>query len=324
MACVLVHTEVDDGHPTPAAGAVLGEARRIASTLGATVYALAWVPPGDDEGPAADALTTVLGRGGADRVVLVAAPPTPRLWLTRGQALAQACAQLRPALTIFASDDGGRDLAPRLAARLGAAYVAEPVIETGPRGEVVLARPVYDGEQWRRLQLDELEHPTVVTLSGDRSLACGADEAERVRLDLPPASVAPPTTERDDPHAALAHARVVVVAGGGVTTTTLPLVAALAAQLGGELAGTQAACQRGLIDPERQVGVGARSVTPALYVVVGASGSAAHLGAVSPDAEIVAVDRDPRAPIWKAARWGLVGQIEALVPALTAALGGRA
>ena len=61
-------------------------------------------------------------------------------------------------------------------------------------------------------------------------------------------------------------------------------------------------------------------LAPDLYVVCGASGSMAHLGAVSHDAEIVAIDRDPAAPIFKAARWGLVGRIEDIVPQLIASL----
>jgi electron transfer flavoprotein alpha subunit len=75
-----------------------------------------------------------------------------------------------------------------------------------------------------------------------------------------------------------------------------------------------------LLPPGREIGVGGRRVAPDLYIVCGASGSVAHLGAVSPDAEIVAIDRDPAAAIFKSARWGLVGTIEELVPKLILAL----
>lgn len=316
MACVLAHAEAVDGQLTPASLAVLGEGRRIASALGASLYALAF---GADDHHAG-ALTTALGEAGADRSILAPASAPPVLWLTRGDALARACQELRPSLVLLGADPGGRDIGPRLAARLGAAYVAEPMVETGPRGEIVLARPVYDGELWRRLQLDELEQPAVVTLSADRPTARGHDDAELVQLSLPVAP--PPSAPRlaPGPADALATARVVVVAGAGVSAAAMPLVAALAERLGGELAGTRAVGERGQVPPERVIGVGARTVHPALYVVCGASGSMAHLGAVSPDAEIVAIDRDPRAPIWKAARWGLVGTVEELVPALITAL----
>ena len=320
MACVLVQTEVADARPTAAARAILGEGRRIASSLGAALYAVAWVPPGADTGPAAQELAAELGRGGADRVVLLATPRRPALWLTRGPALAAVCDEIRPSLVVLPSDAGGRDLAPRLAARLGAVFLADPSVEAGPRGEIVLARRVYDGELWRRVQLDELEQAAVITLSPDRPVAHGGDEAELVAIEVDAATGPEVVDERVSDGGALAHARVVVVVGAGVSATTLPLVESLARALGAELAGTRAACARGIIAADREVGVGARAIHPALYVVCGASGSSAHLGAVSSDAEIIAIDRDPRAPIWKAARWGLVGTLEEHVPALLAAL----
>lgn len=307
------------------AQAILGEGRRIASSLGGALYAVAWVAPGADVGPAAQELAAALGGGGADRVVLVAAPPRPALWVTRGALLARVCEQVRPSLIILPSDAGGRDVAPRLAARLGAAYVAEPVVETGPRGEVVLTRAVYDGELWRRLQLEELDQAAVITLSADRPAAHGADEAELVALGVDGALPTAPliVDERADAGQAIDHARVVVVAGAGVSAGAMPLVERLAALLGGEVAGTRGACARGLVAPDREIGVGARGVNPELYVVCGASGSNAHLGAVSLDAEIIAIDRDPRAPIFRAARWGLVGALEDILPALVAALEAR-
>ena len=89
------------------------------------------------------------------------------------------------------------------------------------------------------------------------------------------------------------------------------------------MVGVRCTCQRGLLASGRELGVGGRRVAPDLYVVCGASGSVTHLGAVSPDAEIVAIDRDPAAPIFRAARWGLVGTIEDIVPGLLAALEAR-
>lgn len=325
MACVLVHTEVADGLPTDAARAVLGEARRIGSTLGAAVYAVAWVAPGADRGDPGQRLCDALGHGGADRIILVPAPPTPTLWLTIGPTLTRICEHVRPNLVLLAAHGGGRDVAPRLAAKLGGVFVAEPAIETGPRGEVVLARAVYGGDLWRRIQLDELDQVAVVTLTADRPEARGADEAELLRLELPvpSANSFEIVARKDDDAGALARARVIVVAGAGVTAAAMPLVEELARRLGGELAGTRAACERGQVPADREIGVGARLVTPELYVACGASGSTAHLGAVSPDAAIVAIDRDPRAPIFRAARWGVVGAIEDVVPQLLAALEAR-
>jgi electron transfer flavoprotein alpha subunit len=351
VACVLVHIEADGDRPTPQALAALGEGRRIASALGATLYAAAVIPPpvveaksekrkrGASGGAASAAaarrgttkpghgreeLTRALGQGGADKVVLVTceAARGPAIWATSGAALAGACEQLRPALVLFPSTAASSDIAPRLAARLGAAFVADAVLETGPRGEVLFSRAVYGGGFLRRIALDDLERAAVVTLPPGRSPARGRDDADVMLIDANAprdkrvVHLGDSLSEGSD----LEEAEVVVTAGAGVTAATWPLVAALARALGAQIGVTRNACARGLGAPDREVGVGARRVAPFLYVSVGASGSAAHLAGVSPDTEIVAIDKDPDAPIFRTASYGLVGAIEDVLPTLLTAL----
>jgi electron transfer flavoprotein alpha subunit len=283
-----------------------------------------------DPGPdVPDELVAALGRGGADKVVLVAAAidrDGPALWATIGSALAAACEELRPALVVFAATAVGADVAPRLAARLGAAFAAHCVVETGPRGEVVFSRNVYGGGFRRRLALDDLDRAAVVTVAPGHATARGASDAELLMFELgakPDLRVERVSAGERDPSAdgdALDGARVIVTGGAGVGASAWPLLEQLAAALGGELGATRAACERGLAPAAREIGLGARYVAPHLYIVCGASGSAGHLGAVSPDAEIVAIDRDPEAPIFRAASYGLVGAVEDVVPQLLAEL----
>lgn len=322
VACVLVHIEVEGDRPTDHARAVLGEGRRIASSLGASLHAVAVIGE-KDEVPMGHKLIESIGQAGADRVVLVAAEkPSPSMWSTVGAALVTATEQVQPSLILLASTAGGRDIAPRLAAHLGGAYFAEPAVEAGPRGEVVLSRTVYGGDLWRRVSLDELDVVAVATLDDRRGAAKGDDEAEVVQLEgtSPPDARVEIIGATEDDGAALERARVIVVAGAGTTAESMVVVTKLAKALGAELGGTRTLCQRGLLPAGREIGVGGRHVAPDLYVVCGASGSVAHLGAVSSDAEIVAIDRDPAAQIFKNARWGLVGTIEDLVPKLIEAL----
>ncbi len=345
MACVLVHIEADGETPGATSLEALGEGRRIASASGAALYALVAVPKGvvggdprrvaraetlPPFGRAAQAsslhaaLVDQLGRAGADKVVFVDldGPSRPTLWATVGPAIAAACAQLRPALILLPATPGSHDLGARLGARLGAAYVAQPVFEQGPRGEVVLSRPVYAGGWRRRTSLEDLDRAVVVVLPPGRPVARGSDDAEVLLLEVKSAADPRVKLLDDGPAdgAALERARTIVVAGGGITASTWPLATQLAEVLGAELGATRAACQRGLAPPALEIGVGARHVAPLLYVVLGASGSAAHLGAVSPDAEIVAVDRDPDAPILRIASHGIVGAIEVVVPRMLAEL----
>lgn len=328
MACVLVHIEADGDTPTLASLAALGEGRRVASSSGATLYAAVVIASEGGDYPAIGrngeaphaALVEALGEHGADKVVFVTATGAvqPVLWATVGNALAAACHHLRPALTLLPASAGSHDLGARLATRMGAAYVDGPILEEGPRGEIVLSRPVYGGTWRRRMPLDDLDRAVVVTLPPGRAPARGADDAEVMFLELRTAGderVRMLGVEADD-GVAISHASVVVVAGGGVTRETWPLVEQLAGVLGAQLGATRALCQRGVAPASREIGVGARQVAPSLYVVCGASGSAAHLGAVAPDAEIVAIDRDPEAPIFKIASYGIVGWLEDVLPKL--------
>lgn len=323
MANIHAYIELAGDQPAESSLEALGEGRRIASALGATLHAVVAcaIPP-----RGADGLIETLGRHGADKVVLVSAPELagPLLHATHGPAVAAACEKAPPALVLLAATAGGRDLAPRLAARLGAAYLAEASVEYGARGELLLSRIVYTGAFRRRLQADELERPVVATLApGSYARATGDDEAEVVLVPPPAAPAAPPIEEierRADPDRAVDTARVVVTAGAGVSKDAWALVQALARALGGEAAVTRGGVLGGLAPAEREVGIGGRLVSPRLYVACGASGSSAHLAGVGADAEIVAVNPDPRAPIFQAAAYGIVGTVEEVLPKLLAAL----
>lgn len=321
-----MYIETAGDGPSSVSLEALGEGRRVATSAGATLYALAIVSGSPTE---QRALVGVLGAAGADRVMLRRSPQpdSPALWATVGDAVFAACEEVAPLLVLLPASAAGRDVGPRLAARMGAAFVSEPSIQRGPRGELVLSRTLYGGTYRRRYAVEDLEHPVVVTLTpGSYATAAGDEEPAFLPSDDDFAvdDAVEATGVTDDPGAALAAARIVVTAGGGVRTEAdFALIAALAEALGGELGATRAVCDRGLCPPEREIGVGARHVSPTLYVAVAASGSTAHLGAVSSDAEIVAINRDPDAPIFKVASYGLVGELADLVPALIEALRAR-
>ena len=137
---------------------------------------------------------------------------------------------MQPSLILLASTAGGRDIAPRLAAHLGGAYFAEPAVEAGPRGEVVLSRTVYGGDLWRRVSLDELDVVAVVTLDDRRAAATGEDDAEVMQLEgtSPPDARIEVLGASEDEGAALERARVIVVAGAGTTAESIKVVGELA------------------------------------------------------------------------------------------------
>jgi len=323
VANLLVYIELVGDRPAAASLEALGEGRRIASFLGATLYAVlpCVTPPdyGDDD------VIAVLGRHGADKVVLIVGPELngPPLHTPFGHALAAVCDQIPPSLVLIAATTGGRDIAPRLAARLGGAFLAEPSVEYGPRGDLVLSRRVYGATFRRRLAADDVERPVVATLTpGSYHAGTGEDEAEVVVVQALHPFPAPLTEigRREDAAAALDGARVVVTAGAGVSKEAWPLIEELARALGGEVALTHGAVAAGLGGPDREVGVGGRAVAPRLYVACGAAGSPAHLAGVAADAQIVAINRDAAAPIFRVASYAIVGDVETVIPQLLRAL----
>ncbi len=321
-----MYIEFDGDQPSALSLQALGEGRRIASSMGAALYAFATLPGRTIEVAARDAVARTLGRAGADKVVLLATETTPGpvQWGSHGEPLHRACDDLRPNLILIPADGPGRDLAPRLATRMGAVFLAEPQIECGPRGEMVFSRTVYGGTHKRRLAGEDLGQTVVATLTPNAYLpARGFDDAELMYRPADPAAQAPSlecVDTTDDP-SPLETARVVVLAGGGIDSfESYGLLRELAEALGGELGATRTLCDKGIAPAEREVGVGAHSVSPELYVVCAASGSSATLGALSGDAEVIAINLDPQADIFRIASYGIIGDVDDVVPEMLTAL----
>jgi electron transfer flavoprotein len=183
VANLLVVIELVGDHVHPASLEVLGQARRIGSALGATVFALlpCAVAPGYRE----DDFIAVLSRGGADKVLLACSEgfAGPARWSTQGPLIASVCAQLPPTLLLLADTDAGRELGARAAARLGAALLADAWVEVDDGG---LALFDGSGERARRLE-GELDFPVVARVPSGRYLpAVGDDEVEVEMIAAPP------------------------------------------------------------------------------------------------------------------------------------------
>ncbi|MBT8492061.1 MAG: electron transfer flavoprotein subunit alpha/FixB family protein [Deltaproteobacteria bacterium] len=308
MASVLVYIQTEGAEAQPASLGALGEARRIATTLGGTLYAAVTVSGSAAEcGP----LIEQLGERGADRVAMAQSPShdSPCMWANRGPALLAAIKRIKPNLVVVAANEAGRDIAPRLAAHLQAAYCAEPSVQYGSHGEVVLSRTLYGATYRQRISAEEIDVPVVVALTpGSYKPADGGDEAEVLFIDCEDRKPALELVETtSDPGAELDRARIIVTAGAGCDQRARQLVDELAAALGGESAWTRKTASNLGRDGARTIDVRGRSVAPQLYIACGASGSMAHLGAVSSDSEIVAINSDPKAPIFRVASYGIVG-----------------
>ena len=114
---------------------------------------------------------------------------------------------------------------------------------------------------------------------------------------------------------------MIVSVGRGIREAeNLPLVEGLAAALGAEIAASRPICDNGWLPMERQVGSSGQSVSPKLYVAVGISGAIQHLVGMKASQCIVAINKDPDAPIFEVADYGIVGDLFDVVPAMTEAV----
>ncbi len=226
----------------------------------------------------------------------------------------------------------GRDLAPRVAARLGAAILSDVTTLSRDGDALVATHPVYTGKVAATLRLTRNagggEVPAVVSLRPGAFAAVAQPRAGRVEQAAPVGDptavrvVVTETTSGDSRKLDLAEAPVIVSGGRGLKAAeNFKLVEELAAAFGNAAVGaTRAVTDDGWRPHSDQIGQTGRQVSPELYVAVGISGAIQHLAGMRSSRCIVAINKDAEAPIFKIADYGIVGDVFEVVPALTAAI----
>ena len=244
-------------------------------------------------------------------------------------ALKQLIELHRPSCVLFPHTYQVRDFAPALAASLGRVLVSDVVGHRVGNGALTLVRQLFQGKMSADVRFD-----------GDAphfaSLQAGAFRAENAQKGDAPAAVevTVPALEatqirtkplerfRESQRAVdLSAAERIVSVGRGIREAeNIALVEQLARAMGAELAASRPICDNGWLPMERQVGSSGQTVAPKLYVAVGISGAIQHLVGMKGSKTIVAINKDPEAPIFEAADYGIVGDLFQIVPALIEAL----
>jgi electron transfer flavoprotein alpha subunit len=295
MASIVVYIDARDHVVTGPARFALGEARRVADGLGATVYALLALPPTSVDG--LDRLAAQIGEAGADRILCCAdkALAGPVLDATHGPLLASVADRLRPNLFLFAAGDGAAQLAAPLAVRSGAAFVrcASVEIEGGSYPRLILRSWRAAQDRQRVIDVRELERPIVATLAaGDADRQRGEPAAEMEMLFCPPASGCTPFVANAtlDSAADVAMTQSIVVVGQPVETADLarlqnllPANALAISTSDPRMAGLSAAC------PE--------------YLLIVAGNVATPLPGIAPDTSLALVAAKGNEKGMPAARW---------------------
>jgi len=312
----LVFIEFRDGNPLKASLQALGEARRVADALGETTTAVIL-------GPDAAAQAPRVGTG-AQRILTGSSPALERYSShSFAKAIAAAVAQADPRAVFLAGNIRGRDLAPRIAAKLGCGLVSDCVEVRVEGKEIHGVRPVYAGKAL--ITVRATSEPFLITTrpnvfdppaaaSGDPAIEAfdpGVDDA-----DVLGAVVSFEKKEMDRPE--LTEASVIVSGGRGMKgPENFEMIEALAHELGAAVGASRAVVDAGWRPHSDQVGQTGKTVSPTLYVACGISGAIQHLAGMSSSKVIVAINKDKEAPIFKVADYGIVGDVFEVVPALT-------
>ncbi|HLQ59997.1 MAG TPA: electron transfer flavoprotein subunit alpha/FixB family protein [Gemmatimonadales bacterium] len=296
---------------------VVTAAQRLGGSVEAVVCAPAQVQGADQ-----------VGKFGADKIVTLTNPAfatyAPEAC---AQALAEQAKQGGYRTVVFAASATGKDLAPRVAAKLGVGVAADITDLAAEGGAFVVTRPVYAGKALLKVRLTA--QPAVLSLRPNVFTPVErprAGAAEMVAVNVPPGGgrvivreiKAAPAGTLD-----VAEAQVIISGGRGLKEpANFKVLEELARAFGGQAAvgASRAVVDAGWRAHADQVGQTGKTVSPSLYIAVGISGAIQHLAGMRTSKVIVAINKDKDAPIFKVADYGVVGDLFEIVPKLTDAI----
>jgi electron transfer flavoprotein alpha subunit/NAD-dependent dihydropyrimidine dehydrogenase PreA subunit len=314
---VWVFAEQREGRLNKVALELLGKAQELGAALSQSVSAVLL-------GDGVEGLTGTLIEYGAETVYLVEHQGL-RDFRTNAytQALEELVKQYKPNILLMGATHLGRDLAPRVSRRVEVGLTADCTeLSIDPEERILLqTRPAFGGNVMATIA-NRYSRPQMATVRPgvmEPVKKPGAKgKAVKHEASLTEKEIGTKVLElvrEKKKRANLSEAKVIVAGGRGVGDAEgFKTLEELAAVLGGELAGTRVAVEEGWIPADRQVGQTGQSVRPELYVACGISGAIQHRAGMMNSRYIIAVNKDPRAPIFQVADWGIVGDLHEVVP----------
>jgi len=315
---VMIYGEVTEGKLAAIATELLGCGRKLADDLGQELYAV--LTGSDISGPTQEAIAF-----GADKVYVVD-DPLLKDYQTDSYVLAleKIAKQVMPQILILGQTSIGRDLAPRLAFRLETAASTDCIeLAIDPDSKLMLqTRPVYGGNAQAIFTCET--YPQIATvrakaMSPPERDASRQGEIITIEAGLDPSAMRTKVLERVTEEVEgikLEDAAVIVSGGRGIGGADgFKQLEELAKILNGAVGATRPPCDNGWVPDGYQVGLTGKMVTPDLYIAVALSGSSQHMSGCSGSKNIIAINKDPEANIFKQAHFGIVGDWKKVLPA---------
>ncbi|HEY4010035.1 MAG TPA: electron transfer flavoprotein subunit alpha/FixB family protein [Acidobacteriaceae bacterium] len=245
-------------------------------------------------------------------------------------ALAQLIDEAKPAIVVFPHTYQVRDYAPALATRMGQVLISDVIAQHASDGAATFTRQWMGGKLNAEYRANGAPCFVSVQAGSFRAEPAQAGSAAaEVRKFAPQIDAAQIRTNPGEPFREAARtvdlgsAQVIVSVGRGIgEQENLAIVEELAAALGAELAASRPICDAGWLPMERQVGSSGQTVAPKVYLAVGISGAIQHLVGMKGARTVIAINKDPDAPIFEVADVAAVGDLFEIVPAVTRALKG--
>ena len=319
---ILVFCEVKDNTIRKPSLEVLSEARKLADTANLSVGALFICT----NCCTAEAAIKEAAQYGADTILTV---KTTNLNTYSSDSYSKIVASIvrdkSVSILLSAATSTGKDLMPRVAARLNAGYAADVTAIDLIDGKLECLRPIYSSKVFATVTFQSpIQIATIRpnTLTASVNPKAGTVESIEIEVDTP-MCIVKEVISREDGKIDITEATVIVAGGRGLEdVANLKLLEELADALpGGVIGASRAAVDAGWgIPHSSQVGQTGKAVSPNLYFACGISGAIQHVAGMSSSKTIVAINKDPDAPIFKVANYSIVGNLLEVLPALTKAI----
>lgn len=306
---VLAIAEQTDGVFRKTTYEVLSAARRIADNLGGDLAALVL-------GSSMEDVAKDLGQYGADKIMVINNPAlAEHVTDAHTNVIADVINQATPAVVVIGATSHGKDVSARLAARLDAPLAMDCVGIRFEDMNLIVTRQIYGGKVFADVVLEG--NPKIIAIRPNAMAivpAAGTGTVEKIDADIGKTNIQFVEKRLDTTKVELTEADAIVSGGRGMGGADFSLIEALADLIGGAVGASRSAVDEGWRPATDQVGQTGKVVSPNLYIACGISGAIQHLAGMSSSKVIVAINKDPDAPIFSKADYGMEGDLFNILP----------